>query len=121
MLPTRWLTCVSLVLSQMLVVYLPWLQRVFQTEGLSLNDLLFILLLTSSMVVLDTARKVLFPDRLQEPHVSYESKVHQNKQYFLLLVEVQYSVLRGRVSPTGATSTRKVYVCVCFPKCLFYL
>lgn len=55
----------------MLVVYLPWLQRVFQTEELSLNDLLYIFLLTSSMVVLDTARKMLFPDRLQEAHVSY--------------------------------------------------
>eukprot|EP00903_Cladosiphon_okamuranus_P015918 g14703.t1 len=54
------------VLGQMLVVYLPWLQSVFQTEALSLNDLAFIVFVTSSMVGLDTARKLLFPDRQGE-------------------------------------------------------
>lgn len=46
----------------MLVVYIPWLQRIFQTEALSLGDLVFIVVVASSMVVLDTARKVFFPD-----------------------------------------------------------
>lgn len=54
----------------MLVVYLPWLQRVFQTEALSLGDLLSISLVACSMVILDTARKMFFPDRLQESPVS---------------------------------------------------
>lgn len=54
----------------MLVIYLPWLQRVFQTEALSLHDLVFIFFVTSSMVVLDTARKMFFPDRQQEQQVS---------------------------------------------------
>lgn len=48
--------------NQMLVVYMPWLQQIFQTEALSLGDLVFIVVVTSSMVVLDTARKVFFPD-----------------------------------------------------------
>lgn len=55
---------------QMLVVYLPWLQNVFQTEALSLNDLAFIVFVASSIVALDTARKLLFPDREGETPVS---------------------------------------------------
>lgn len=55
----------------MFVIYLPWLQRVFQTEALSLVDLLFIAFVASSMVVLDTARKVLFPDRQQDSPVRF--------------------------------------------------
>ncbi|CAM9720643.1 unnamed protein product [Pylaiella littoralis] len=51
------------LVGQMLVVYLPWLQHVFQTEALSLNDLAFIAFVASSVVALDTARKLLFPDR----------------------------------------------------------
>lgn len=60
-------------LMQMLVVYLPWLQSVFQTEALSLNDLAFIVFVTSSMVALDTSRKLLFPDRQGETSVSASS------------------------------------------------
>lgn len=55
----------------MLVIYLPWLQQVFQTEALSLHDLVFITFVTSSMLILDTARKVLFPDHQGEPSVSF--------------------------------------------------
>ena len=58
---------------QMLVVYLPWLQQVFQTEALSPNDLAFIVFVASSMVALDTARKLLFPDRQGETSVSVTS------------------------------------------------
>ncbi|CAM9663245.1 unnamed protein product [Scytosiphon promiscuus] len=57
------------LVGQMLVVYLPWLQQVFQTEALSLSDLAFIVFVASSMVGLDTARKVLFPDRQGEAPV----------------------------------------------------
>lgn len=61
-------------LTQMLVVYLPWLQQVFQTEALSLGDLVFIVFVASSMVGLDTARKLLFPDRQGEASVSRASR-----------------------------------------------
>ncbi|CBJ31177.1 testis secretory pathway calcium transporting ATPase [Ectocarpus siliculosus] len=57
------------LVGQMLVVYVPWLQQIFQTEALSLNDLAFIVFVASSMVALDTARKVLFPDRQGEAPV----------------------------------------------------
>eukprot|EP00752_Nemacystus_decipiens_P005424 g4916.t2 len=57
------------LLGQMLVVYLPWLQRVFQTEALSANDLAFIVFVASSIVALDTARKLVFPDRQGEVSV----------------------------------------------------
>lgn len=57
------------LVGQMLVVYCPPLQRIFQTEALSLNDLLYIVFVASSMVALDIARKVLFPDHQQESSV----------------------------------------------------
>lgn len=65
--------CFNADLMQMLVVYLPWLQQVFQTEALSPNDLAFIVFVASSMVALDTARKLLFPDRQGETSVSASS------------------------------------------------
>lgn len=46
------------MLGQLLVIYWPPLQRIFQTEALSAKDLAFIVVLTSSMLVLDTARKI---------------------------------------------------------------
>ena len=60
--------------NQMLVIYVPWLQRIFQTEALSLSDLAYIIVVTSSMVVLDTARKVLFPDRQESQVGSFHLK-----------------------------------------------
>jgi Ca2+-transporting ATPase len=39
------------------VVYFPWLQEVFQTEGLSLKDLLGLVVLCSSVFWADEARK----------------------------------------------------------------
>ncbi|CAM9587881.1 unnamed protein product, partial [Laminaria digitata] len=57
------------LVGQMLVIYLPWLQQVFQTEALSLHDLVFITFVASSIVLLDTARKVLFPDHQGESSV----------------------------------------------------
>merc|ERR1712146_572995 len=47
------------LVGQMLVIYWPPMQRVFQTEALSFGDLGFILALTSSMLVLDTIRKAI--------------------------------------------------------------
>ena len=45
------------VVGQFAVIYFPPLQEVFQTESLSLADLLLIVCLSSSMLVLDTIRK----------------------------------------------------------------
>ena len=47
------------ILGQLAVIYWAPMQAVFQTEALSLNDLGFITALTSSMIVLDTARKIM--------------------------------------------------------------
>ena len=49
------------ILGQLLVVYWPPLQEAFQTEALSFPDLLYILLLSSSVLWLDTIRKKHFP------------------------------------------------------------
>ncbi|KAG7341880.1 calcium-translocating P-type ATPase [Nitzschia inconspicua] len=45
------------LLGQLLVIYFPPLQEVFQTEALSLFDMLYIILLSSSVLLLDTLRK----------------------------------------------------------------
>ncbi|CAM9329969.1 unnamed protein product, partial [Choristocarpus tenellus] len=50
------------LLGQMLVVYFSPLQEVFQTEALPLHDLLLIVGTASSMMFLDTARKILRPE-----------------------------------------------------------
>jgi Ca2+-transporting ATPase len=47
-------------LGQLLVIYFPPLQEVFQTEALSLYDMVYILLLSSSVLWLDTLRKKFF-------------------------------------------------------------
>ena len=49
------------MIGQFLVVYFPPLQKVFRTVSLTMEDLLFIFVLTSSMLVLDTIRKLYFP------------------------------------------------------------
>lgn len=49
------------ILGQLLVIYFPPLQQVFQTEALPMLDLLRIALLSSSMLVLDTLRKKCLP------------------------------------------------------------
>ena len=48
------------IIGQLLVTYFPPLQEVFQTEALSLTDLVYIILLSSSMLWLDTLRKKFF-------------------------------------------------------------
>ena len=53
---------------QMLVIYFPPLQRVFRTEALSLTDLAVVILLGSTMFVLDTVRKRCFAHLFTELH-----------------------------------------------------
>jgi magnesium-transporting ATPase (P-type) len=48
------------ILGQLLVIYFPPLQEVFQTEALSLFDMLYIILLSSNVLWLDTLRKKFF-------------------------------------------------------------
>ncbi|KAL7566216.1 hypothetical protein ACA910_011286 [Epithemia clementina (nom. ined.)] len=46
------------IFGQLLLIFFPPLQEIFQTEALSLGDLAYIILLSSSVLWLDTARKV---------------------------------------------------------------
>lgn len=48
------------ILGQLLVVYFPPLQEVFQTEALSFSDMFYIVLLSSGVLWLDTLRKKFF-------------------------------------------------------------
>jgi hypothetical protein len=48
------------ILGQLAVIYFKPLQEIFQTEALSLSDLFLVLMLSSSMLGLDTIRKKFF-------------------------------------------------------------
>lgn len=48
------------IVGQLMMIYFPPLQEVFQTEALSFSDLSYILLLSSSVLWLDTLRKKFF-------------------------------------------------------------
>jgi Ca2+-transporting ATPase len=52
----NWAVALSLA-GQLLVIYFPWLQEVFQTEALGLWDLIKLLLMCSSVFWADEARK----------------------------------------------------------------
>ena len=48
------------ILGQLAVIYFPPLQEVFQTEALSMSDIIYIIILSSSLLLLDTLRKKFF-------------------------------------------------------------
>jgi len=52
----NWAVSLSLA-GQILVIYFPWLQDVFQTEALGIWDLLSLVILTSCVFWVDEARK----------------------------------------------------------------
>ncbi|KAI9739936.1 MAG: High affinity Ca2+/Mn2+ P-type ATPase-like protein [Claussenomyces sp. TS43310] len=52
----NWAVSLSLA-GQLLVIYLPWLQEVFQTEALGLADLIVLILLASTVFWVDEGRK----------------------------------------------------------------
>lgn len=59
-MPFIWAVGLS-ILGQFLVVFAPPFQQVFQTEAISVRDILYITMLSSTILWLDTARKLLFP------------------------------------------------------------
>lgn len=54
------------ILGQLAVIYLPFLQRVFQTEALTLGDLVFLALLSSTVWIVEEVRK--FVNRRQNAY-----------------------------------------------------
>jgi len=70
-----WAICFSFV-GQLLVVYFGPLQEVFQTEALQLSDLLYVMVLSSCVLMLDTLRKKYFSsscvDSVQTKHLYSE-------------------------------------------------
>ncbi|CCG84535.1 protein of unknown function [Taphrina deformans PYCC 5710] len=64
------------LLGQLAVIYVPFLQSVFQTEGLSIFDLLALTLLASSVLIVDEVRKYLRRKQQKGGYVrGYSSKV----------------------------------------------
>lgn len=57
------------VVGQLMVIYFPPLQEVFQTEALPLRDLMYIITLSSTVLLLDTVRKRFFPRVFSDGYV----------------------------------------------------
>ncbi|ORZ10121.1 PMR1-type calcium-transporting P-type ATPase [Absidia repens] len=64
------------ILSQLLVIYLPFFQNIFQTDALSLYDLAKITLLTSSVFVVDEIKKYISAQGITVNHGAHGS--HKN-------------------------------------------
>lgn len=58
--PTFLIAIGGSVIGQLLVIYFPPLQEVFQTEALTIHDLCYIILVSSCVLWLDTLRKKFF-------------------------------------------------------------
>lgn len=63
------------LIGQLFVLYCPPLQKIFRTVALSFSDLIFVIFLSSSMLVLDTIRKKYFSGIFTEilPHGAFRS------------------------------------------------
>ena len=66
------------VLGQLLVIYFPPLQEVFQTEALSFHDLVYIILLSSNVLWLDTLRKIFFSNLFSDAFVASPHAAKKN-------------------------------------------
>ncbi|RDA89625.1 hypothetical protein CP533_6103 [Ophiocordyceps camponoti-saundersi (nom. inval.)] len=73
----NWAVSLS-VLCQLLVIYLPWLQEVFQTEAIAFSDLVRLVVLCSSVFWVDEVRKYL---RFQKACVSLGSRLRPLRRY----------------------------------------
>jgi len=83
------------VIGQMAVIYFPPLQEVFQTCSLSFGDICFILLLSSSILMLDTLRKKLFSRIFVEDALPRTSKKEDLNP--LSEIKIQKRNMKGNV------------------------
>ncbi|CAG9782092.1 unnamed protein product [Diatraea saccharalis] len=71
------LVAVSLSLvGQMLVIYFPPLQRVFQTEALTAHDLIFLVCLTSSVFIVSEVKKLIERTLKKRSYGKFSTKAH---------------------------------------------
>eukprot|EP00814_Leptocylindrus_danicus_P000353 CAMPEP_0116013088 /NCGR_PEP_ID=MMETSP0321-20121206/5518_1 /TAXON_ID=163516 /ORGANISM="Leptocylindrus danicus var. danicus, Strain B650" /LENGTH=1036 /DNA_ID=CAMNT_0003482571 /DNA_START=413 /DNA_END=3523 /DNA_ORIENTATION=+ len=100
------------VIGQLAVIYFPPLQKVFQTEALRMKDLLYIIILSSTVLMLDTIRKKFFSfffsdtvapasDKKQDDQVMFD----QTDDLFLTEMNSYHSKERSRTirSRTGSS------------------
>ncbi|XP_013172447.1 PREDICTED: calcium-transporting ATPase type 2C member 1 isoform X1 [Papilio xuthus] len=64
------------LVGQMLVVYFPPLQRVFQTEALTGHDLIFLVCLTSSVFIVSEVKKLIERTIKKRSHGKFSTKAH---------------------------------------------
>ncbi len=67
------------IIGQLAVIYFKPLQEIFQTEALSFSDMLLVLLLSSSVLVLDTIRKKFFSRWFSDSGHNYPVFTKKNK------------------------------------------
>eukprot|EP01084_Bolivina_argentea_P072574 131779_1 len=81
------------IIGQLMVIYFPPFQRIFQTEALPLSDLAIVTFLTSSsMFALDTFRKVFWPSDSQAQAISTTPYMAWPETPDKHLSEVKYNV-----------------------------
>ncbi|CAI8508246.1 unnamed protein product [Hanseniaspora opuntiae] len=76
------------LLGQMCAIYLPFAQSIFSTEALSLYDLLFLLMISSSVFIADEVKKVLFKRKRTIDSRSILSSL--NKQQIIIYIDFIY-------------------------------
>lgn len=67
------------VIGQLAVIYFPPLQEVFQTEALRIKDLVYIIVLSSTVLMLDTIRKKFFSFFFSDALTSSSDKKQDDK------------------------------------------
>ena len=100
------------VIGQLSVIYFPPLQEVFQTESLRIIDLLYIIMLSSTVLVLDTIRKKMFAryfiDSIASGIINKKNdKNRPDESDEVGVIELQTSFRKGRVSTVRSRTFEK--------------
>ena len=89
--PTFVLAVGGSVLGQLAVIYFKPLQEIFQTESLSFSDLLLVLMLSSSILVLDTIRKKFFSQHFSDTSPNFYTAKRKLKEKVSSVADVDPS------------------------------
>lgn len=86
--PTFLLAIGGSIIGQLAVIYLKPLQEIFQTESLSMRDIIFILVLSSSVLILDTMRKKFFFRFFTDSNNQYPVFVSKSKKREKMVIKL---------------------------------
>ena len=99
------------IIGQLAVIYFPPLQEVFQTESLRFIDLLYIIILSSTVLILDTIRKKFFAQFFIDSVFSGMNQKKETRNVDVSsksdLMELQTSFHKERVSTMRSRAFEK--------------